>query len=119
MLFVLGLASLLTACHCNPNFNEEGLKSLLKEKAEIIMEDSLSIIYFEWSAAIGDYSEDYTIECSLNDHEKALNQDQKNKWQDLEKFYQLLILPATMGDTLFVFLLDKYSQNIYIQIAED
>jgi hypothetical protein len=73
ILLALGLILLLTACCSNPYFNEDGLKSLLKEKTGIIVEDSLTIINFEWGAAIGrDYFEEYTLKCSPKDHKNIL-----------------------------------------------
>jgi MinD-like ATPase involved in chromosome partitioning or flagellar assembly len=119
-LLALGITLLLTTCCSNPYFNEDGLKSLLKEKTGIAIEDSLTITDFEWVAAIGgDYSEEYTLKCSLNDYEEILDHVKKNKWEDLERGYRLIIIPITIHDTLFVFALDKYSQIIVVQIVKD
>ncbi|MDR2086208.1 MAG: hypothetical protein LBP72_03430, partial [Dysgonamonadaceae bacterium] len=110
----------LGSCHCNPSFNEDELKFLLKEKTGIIVEDSLSVTNFEWVAAIGgDYSEEYILKCSLNDYEEILDHVKKNKWEDLERGYRLVIIPITIHDTLFVFALDKYSQIIVVQIVKE
>jgi hypothetical protein len=84
-LLALGMILVVTVCCSNPNFNEDGLKSLLKEKTGIVIEDSLTITNFEWSAAIGrDYSEEYTLKCSPNDHERMLNHAIQNDWENIE-----------------------------------
>jgi hypothetical protein len=121
ILFILELILVFSSCHSNPTFNSEELKSLLKEKTGIIVEDSLTITDFEWGAAIGDYYEEYDLKCSTRDHKSILNHAIKNGWEDLETGYSLVIplIQISFSDTVFIFSVSKDKQEIRISIANE
>jgi hypothetical protein len=125
ILFALGIILVFSSCHNNPTFNGEELKSLLKEKTGIIIEDSLTITDFEWSVAIGDYYEEYVLKCSQSDHQRMLNHAIKNDWENVEGWenvagtYNLIIPQISFSDTFFIFSIYKDKQQIRILIAEE
>jgi hypothetical protein len=120
ILFILELILVFSSCHNNPTFNGEELKSLLKEKTGIVIEDSLAITNFEWSAAIGgDYYEAYTLKSSLRDYKNILNYASQNGWEDLGKGYLLAIPPISFRDTAFAFSVYKDKPEIRISIVKD
>jgi hypothetical protein len=126
ILLALGLILLLTARCSNPYFNEDGLKSLLKEKTGIIVEDSLTIINFEWSAAIGrDYFEEYTLKCSPKDHKNILNHARQNGWEygkgweSVNDGYSFVIPQISFSDTTFIFDVFINKQEMRISIVEE